>query len=86
MAGAKNHDYHILPPDIWPLIGSISAVTLTSGGVLTMHSLPSTSSTLPLRTELAITFTTVDLSRFAGLAACARCGGRLAMTRKAGAF
>jgi hypothetical protein len=30
---------------------------------MTMHSLPSTSSTLPLRTELAITFTTVDLSR-----------------------
>jgi len=37
MAGAKNHDYHILPPDIWPLVGSISAVTLTSGGVLAMH-------------------------------------------------
>ena len=32
MAGAVNHDYHILPPDIWPLIGSISAVTFTSGG------------------------------------------------------
>src|SRR5262245_48748068 len=31
---------------------------------MTTHSLPSTSSTLPLRTELAITFTTVDLSRF----------------------
>ena len=37
MAGAKNHDYHILPPDIWPLIGAIAAVTLTSGGVLAMH-------------------------------------------------
>ena len=37
MAGAKNHDYHILPPDIWPLVGSISAVVLTSGGVLSMH-------------------------------------------------
>jgi len=37
MAGAKNHDYHILPPDIWPLVGAASAVTLTSGGVLTMH-------------------------------------------------
>ena len=34
MAGAKNHDYHILPPDIWPLIGSISALTFTSGMVL----------------------------------------------------
>ena len=26
MAGAKNHDYHILPPDIWPLIGAIYGV------------------------------------------------------------
>jgi len=41
MAGAKNHDYHILPPDIWPLIGAISAVTFTSGMVLYMHELPS---------------------------------------------
>jgi len=40
MAGAKNHDYHILPPDIWPLIGAISGVTFTSGMVLYMHDLP----------------------------------------------
>ena len=40
MAGAKNHDYHILPPDIWPLIGAISAVTFTSGMVLFMHEMP----------------------------------------------
>src|ERR1043166_4871310 len=37
MAGAKNHDYHILPAAPWPLIGSFSALTMTSGGVLTMH-------------------------------------------------
>lgn len=37
MAGAKNHDYHILEPDIWPLIGSISALTFTSGMVMMMH-------------------------------------------------
>ena len=37
MAGAKNHEYHILPPDIWPLIASISALTFTSGMVLYMH-------------------------------------------------
>ena len=37
MAGAKNHQYHILPPDIWPLVGSISALTFTSGMVLFMH-------------------------------------------------
>ena len=40
MAGAKNHDYHILPPDIWPLIGALSAVTFTTGMVLYMHELP----------------------------------------------
>src|SRR5690606_26033650 len=39
MAGAKNHDYHILPPDIWPLFGSIAALTTTSGLVLFMHDL-----------------------------------------------
>jgi cytochrome c oxidase subunit 3 len=40
MAGTKNHDYHILAPDPWPLIGSISAVMLTAGGVLWMHDNP----------------------------------------------
>ena len=40
MAGAKNHDYHILPPDVWPLIGAISALTFTSGMVLFMHDMP----------------------------------------------
>jgi len=37
MAGTKNHDYHILEPDIWPLIGSISALTFTTGMVFLMH-------------------------------------------------
>ena len=37
MAGAKNHDYHILPPDIWPLVGALSALTFTSGMVMFMH-------------------------------------------------
>jgi cytochrome c oxidase subunit 3 len=37
MAGKANHDYHILEPDIWPLIGSISALTFTSGLVMHMH-------------------------------------------------
>ena len=37
MAGAKNHDYHILAPDIWPLVGAVSALTFTSGMVLYMH-------------------------------------------------
>ncbi len=37
MAGAKNHDYHILDPDIWPLIGAFSALTFTTGMVMYMH-------------------------------------------------
>jgi cytochrome c oxidase subunit 3 len=37
MAGAKNHDYHILPPDIWPIVGAFSALTMTSGMVFYMH-------------------------------------------------
>jgi cytochrome c oxidase subunit 3 len=38
MAGAKTHDYHILPPDIWPLAGSMSALVMASGGIMWMHS------------------------------------------------
>ncbi len=31
MAGNVNHDYHILDPDPWPLIGSFSALAFTTG-------------------------------------------------------
>ncbi|PLK28105.1 cytochrome c oxidase subunit 3 [Porphyrobacter sp. TH134] len=37
MAGKVNHEYHILEPDIWPLVGSFSALTFTSGMVLSFH-------------------------------------------------
>ncbi|MGE4430256.1 MAG: cytochrome c oxidase subunit 3 [Sphingobium sp.] len=37
MAGAKNHDYHILPPSAWPLMGAVSAFLLAFGGVTWMH-------------------------------------------------
>jgi cytochrome c oxidase subunit III len=40
MAGTKNHDFHILPPDIVPFLLAVSALTLTSGMVLFMHKLP----------------------------------------------
>jgi cytochrome c oxidase subunit III len=36
MAGAKNHDYHILPPSPWPLMGSVTAGILAVGGILWM--------------------------------------------------
>jgi cytochrome c oxidase subunit 3 len=41
MAGAKNHQYHILPPSIWPLFGAFSALVLASGGIMWMHKYPS---------------------------------------------
>jgi cytochrome c oxidase subunit III len=34
MAGANNHDYHILPPSITPLIGSFAALTMFFGMVM----------------------------------------------------
>jgi cytochrome c oxidase subunit 3 len=43
MAGAKNHQYHILPPSAWPLIGSIAALLMASGGIMWMHKAPSAS-------------------------------------------
>jgi cytochrome c oxidase subunit III len=37
MAHAKNHDYHILHPSIWPLIGAVGAFVMLFGSVLWMH-------------------------------------------------
>ncbi len=37
MAGNVNHDYHILEPDIWPLVGSMSALAFTSGMILWLN-------------------------------------------------
>jgi cytochrome c oxidase subunit 3 len=37
MAHAKNHDYHILSPSSWPLLGSIAGIAMLIGGVLWMH-------------------------------------------------
>jgi cytochrome c oxidase subunit 3 len=37
MAGAKTHDYHILPPSIWPLFGSMSALVMALGAIMWMH-------------------------------------------------
>jgi cytochrome c oxidase subunit 3 len=36
MAHAKNHDYHILPPSIWPLVSSVGAFVMLFGAVLWM--------------------------------------------------
>ncbi|MFQ3348343.1 MAG: cytochrome c oxidase subunit 3, partial [Paracoccaceae bacterium] len=37
MAHAKNHDYHILPPSIWPLTAAVGAFIMFFGSVLWMH-------------------------------------------------
>jgi cytochrome c oxidase subunit 3 len=37
MAHAKNHDYHVLPPSIWPFAGAISAIVMLAGAVAGMH-------------------------------------------------
>ena len=34
---AKNHDYHLVEPDIWPLIGAMSAFALFGGAVMWFH-------------------------------------------------
>ena len=37
MAHAKNHDYHILKPSIWPFIGAVAAFFMLFGAVHGMH-------------------------------------------------
>jgi len=48
MAGAKNHQYHILAPNIWPLLGAASGLCFTTGMVMFMHSLANWQIVLPL--------------------------------------
>ena len=36
MAHAKNHDYHILNPSIWPFIGAVGGFVMLFGAVLWM--------------------------------------------------
>ena len=35
--GKPNHPYHLVDPSPWPLVGSLSALLLTGGGVMWMH-------------------------------------------------
>ena len=37
MAHEKNHDYHILQPSIWPLVGAAGGFIMLFGAVLWMH-------------------------------------------------
>ena len=36
MAHAKNHDYHILPPSLWPFLGAVGAFIMLTGAVFWM--------------------------------------------------
>ncbi|MBB6307646.1 cytochrome c oxidase subunit 3 [Xanthobacter tagetidis] len=36
-AHVKQHDYHVVDPSPWPIIGSVAALIATSGGVIWMH-------------------------------------------------
>src|ERR1700756_3341365 len=40
MAATKNHDYHLVEPSIWPLIGSMAAFALFGGFVMYLHENP----------------------------------------------
>jgi cytochrome c oxidase subunit 3 len=37
MASAKTHDFHILPPSPWPLLGAISAMVMLGGAAFWWH-------------------------------------------------
>ena len=39
-ASTKNHPYHILPPSLWPILGSFSSLALFGGSVMWMHDNP----------------------------------------------
>ncbi len=41
MAHAKNHDYHILSPSIWPFLGAVSGFVMLFGAVMWMHQITS---------------------------------------------
>ncbi len=40
MAHGKTHDYHILPPDPYPILGAFSALVMAAGGIMWMHEAP----------------------------------------------
>ncbi|MCW3837213.1 cytochrome c oxidase subunit 3 [Sphingomonas canadensis] len=41
MAGARNHQYHIVNPSVWPLFGSMAALVLAAGAIMWMNTMPS---------------------------------------------
>src|SRR5687768_9310610 len=37
MAGARNHDFHVVTPSPWPILTSFAALALTGGAVAWFH-------------------------------------------------
>jgi cytochrome c oxidase subunit III len=56
MAHAKNHDYHILPPSIWPFLGAVGAFVMLFGAVLWMHDMGPWLGLIGLATVLYVMF------------------------------
>ena len=52
-AHTKNHDYHIIDPSPWPLIGSIGAMLMAIGGIAYMRTLGRRSGTSMLGMTLS---------------------------------
>lgn len=40
MATTSNHDYHLVEPSPWPVVGSLSAFLAALGGIFAMHAAP----------------------------------------------
>ena len=36
-AHAKHHDYHLVDPSPWPIVGAVSAFLMAFGAILWMH-------------------------------------------------
>lgn len=48
MSSEQHHDYHLVDPSPWPLLGSISALTMATGALFFMHHKPLGNILLPV--------------------------------------
>jgi len=56
MAHAKNHDYHIVNPSVWPFVGAVSAFVMLIGLVLWMREITAIPAIIGLVGVLAVMF------------------------------
>jgi cytochrome c oxidase subunit 3 len=56
MSGHQKHDYHLVDPSPWPIVGSFSGLLLATGGLLFMHGKP-TGTLVLLAGLVAVLFT-----------------------------